>query len=1114
MEKNVNESSITRLMRHNEEHDCVCITAYRSNREKDDYGVHKRKARVSNQKANAALGAVLRRYGYNVTKVVGKYPEEDGQADVKENSWFVVNVNDDSDFVDVCADLAEADEQDSILVMPKGSFSTGKGCYLYGTNPNGSWPKYHEKKMTDGISVNGDSPFETRISGKRYSFNVVDESGDDKFWNPSSMFGAMARHAYIKNHYGLDFFNIANETSRFQKAKKAFLGQMKNIRNFAIITPENPMGVASTSTENSALCEKFENSLKSGHYLFYKVRGKFNGNLEHSYMVFNVQLEQVKKWACESEFNQQSFFFCESQYDEVNRKTGVKFNYWSRKPGKKNAFELIESTLEWIDFTNMDSEFTAIGRNFKFSIPLQCFMETANSKYENAKKNMKSDMFEMCFNEALSNRGFNGWASRGRIMKSMKQQKINETIDGSIKNIIQLKTLDNSLEYSQMFDALEDCPKDFQTKLIQVLNSVSETIQVSPIDVFNIVLCASNKENDKDVVKKMYNWWKGVFEILSKCDVPDDRKKEYDDLVDALMAEVSKSGGDAKINESEEYGYEQADIEDEDAMLKDMKFAISKIGEIANRVQDLINFVNPYCQSFNEDKNMKFKKINENGGEFVPPELFECDGVEYKIEPEKNPTFPEGDYAILEWEDGEYKYKCRHMGAYDVKMWMNNMRKDENRRREERILRQRYKKNESKDGEWIDMDDLIGVPQSDPRDDDLSSLKTEGFSDFNDDGEDPIISYEDEDGNHSVMVVSGHDEMGDTVYQVKMDEEEWTTTSNLKEAKMEARKLVDKINSRKDVDYQLMQVNETSSDNIDAPHKVGDKVNVKGYGIGEIVKVGPAPKSGSAWSDVPEVDATYVVRFRGGKTIGGLCEPDFVSNKWRKTTNEANVVQNVTDVWELLKVLEDDEAASNLKSLIDSHVRSGEEIMDAIDELYPEDVTQIELNNAFASGMEEIVDALGLDVDAYMEDGSFVDTLKPSRIASEGNDETNPDEVKGDDKKFKGDDGEVKTLDNAGKKVVSEMTVEQEIDDPWKLSEMMWGQGQENLQELLRSDVVGEEEVMQMIEDMGIRDLTSINDAFAYDFQSILESLGLDGKAWSNNLEIKRKDDDDYDDEE
>ena len=35
---------------------------------------------------------------------------------------------------------------------------------------------------------------------------------------------------------------------------------------------------------------------------------------------------------------------------------------------------------------------------------------------------------------------------------------INETIDGSIKDIIQLKTVDNSLEYAQMFDALTDTP--------------------------------------------------------------------------------------------------------------------------------------------------------------------------------------------------------------------------------------------------------------------------------------------------------------------------------------------------------------------------------------------------------------------------------------------------------------------------------------------------------------------------------------------------------------------------------------------------------------------------------------------------------------------------------
>ena len=49
---------------------------------------------------------------------------------------------------------------------------------------------------------------------------------------------------------------------------------------------------------------------------------------------------------------------------------------------------------------------------------------------------------------------------------------------------------------------------------------------------------------------------------------------------------------------------------------------------------------------------------------------------------------------------------------------------------------------------------------------------------------------------------------------------------------------------------------------------------------------------------------------------------------------------------------------------------------------------------------------------------------------------------------------------------------------------------------------------MQMLEDSELRNLTSINDAFAFDFPSILDSLGLDGEAWSQNLEIKPKGDD------
>ena len=100
--------------------------------------------------------------------------------------------------------------------------------------------------------------------------------------------------------------------------------------------------------------------------------------------------------------------------------------------------------------------------------------------------------------------------------------------------------------------------------------------------------------------------------------------------------------------------------------------------------------------------------------------------------------------------------------------------------------------------------------------------------------------------------------------------------------------------------------------------------------------------------------------------------------------------------------------------------------------------------------------------------------------------------------------------DPYNKKPVCEMTIEQEIDNPWKLAELLWGQGKENLEDLLRSELVGEEDIMQMLEDTGVRNLTNINDLFAFDFPSVLDSLGLDGQAWSENLEFKRKEDNNF----
>lgn len=190
---------------------------------------------------------------------------------------------------------------------------------------------------------------------------------------------------------------------------------------------------------------------------------------------------------------------------------------------------------------------------------------------------------------------------------------VSETIDGSIKDIIQLKTLDNSLEFSQMYDALEDTPRSFQLKLVDALNSLGETMGVPPEEAFNKVLCKSDDENE-DVKKKLYNWWRAFFEVLGKCDrIPADRVQEFDQKVDDLMAEIMKVGDAEATSEEEpvleseedeaEPGYEQATKDDEDKMLADMEFAIQHIGEVANKVKAVVNFINPYCGT----------EVNESG---------------------------------------------------------------------------------------------------------------------------------------------------------------------------------------------------------------------------------------------------------------------------------------------------------------------------------------------------------------------------------------------------------------------------------------------------------------------------------------------------------------------
>lgn len=623
-----------------------------------------------------------------------------------------------------------------------------------------------------------------------------------------------------------------------------------------------------------------------------------------------------------------------------------------------------------------------------------------------------------------------------------------------------------------MFDALEDTPRDFQIKLMDALNSLGQTMEIPPTECFDKVLCASDDENP-DVKKTMYNWWRAFFEVLGKLTdgkMPNDKNAEFTEKVDALMAEIMKSG-DKESSEGNEVvledveqvkeDYEEADKAEEDEMNKDFDFAVQHIGEIANKVKDIVNFINPYCESAGGTSKMNENEVRE----FVKSIGFrpDSDGIDYETQlvdalTGKDTSYNAGWGAVYYNSDKVLQYLKKYgmLGSRGIKQkeaisklkrlfksgkWRQPEQQELDLHNE--VDNTMKKTNERGGSDWVSMDDMIGMEVG-----------------------------ESDDGS-----------------------EFWNTID--------------------DDDYLANRKKQTKEDRT---FQVGDKVMWKDPEYDEWTDGWTVVSIGAEGFDV--YDDTYTIKNDDGSEAEVLgCELR-LSETMKQKMDEASVVVDANDVWDVLDLLDDEVANKNLTDLINSHVRTEDEIMDAIDSYveryWSGKITKKGLVEIFTKYMYEIVDSLGLDVEKFKRDGQFVEPEKPVTLEDGKGEEQKPDEVKDGEKKYK-KDGETKTLvtgsdkenNTNNKQEVTEMTIEQEIDNPWKLLEMLWGQGRENLRELLESELFDDEFVMQMIEDMEIHDLTAINDAFAYDFETILDMFGCDPHAWSQNLEIKRKGDED-----
>ena len=179
----LNEGGLSRVWKHNELHDCGALTAFRKAGECGDGDIYTKK---ENMARNKSLLSKLKIKGYGVTSLKGVYPE--GGNTAKEESFFVVDINDTGSLFSDLKKLGEEFEQDSILLIPKGSIKGENKAYLVGTNHcENNWLKYGKTEVFRKGKLGYSSPIYTSmVNGRPFLFEeynkVIQNPGSGMGW--------------------------------------------------------------------------------------------------------------------------------------------------------------------------------------------------------------------------------------------------------------------------------------------------------------------------------------------------------------------------------------------------------------------------------------------------------------------------------------------------------------------------------------------------------------------------------------------------------------------------------------------------------------------------------------------------------------------------------------------------------------------------------------------------------------------------------------------------------------------------------------------------------------------------------------------------------------------
>jgi hypothetical protein len=185
----LSESGLSRVWVHIMAHDTAIISAFRNdplnNSECAYDSDRKEKGNTTlqiNKERNHDLKAALIYNRYGVTHADGAYIENymdpEKRVEVKEGSFFVVNLNDDPQFFDNMEKLGRMFCQDSVLMIPKGAGLLDDEDeilpYFIGTNTS-EWPGEGNRFEVGRFRAGEEAEFMTKINNRPVVFGDIEE---------------------------------------------------------------------------------------------------------------------------------------------------------------------------------------------------------------------------------------------------------------------------------------------------------------------------------------------------------------------------------------------------------------------------------------------------------------------------------------------------------------------------------------------------------------------------------------------------------------------------------------------------------------------------------------------------------------------------------------------------------------------------------------------------------------------------------------------------------------------------------------------------------------------------------------------------------------------------